>query len=82
MMRASPNDVRGEARRQSTKPASGSLFAGFYFFPGRAGRRRRGVMKRVVMLDTGDLLRRFGCSRPTLYRCIYERGLKPCKSRP
>jgi predicted DNA-binding transcriptional regulator AlpA len=32
-----------------------------------------------VVFDTGDLLRRFGCSPATLYRCIYERGLKPNK---
>jgi hypothetical protein len=31
------------------------------------------------LLDTSDLLRLFECSKPTLYRCIYGRGLAPVR---
>lgn len=30
-------------------------------------------------LDVQDLIRFFRCSRPTLERCIYDRGLQPSK---
>jgi len=30
-----------------------------------------------ALLDTHDLMRLFDCSPATLYRCIYERELKP-----
>ncbi len=60
-MRASPSDVRGEARGQSTKPSSGSR-SEVFCFSGATDRRREAVRKRMLLLDTGHLLRRFGCS--------------------
>ncbi len=38
-------------------------------------------LKDTDLLDTADLVRLFECSKPTLYRCIYGRGLQAVRKR-